>query len=72
MRSNQGQTTIKWSELYSENQCIKYWKKLKMNPSLNGPTRWWEILKSEIVTSIANIIGIMAIQQRIVGVCGTT
>ena len=72
MQSSQGQITIKWSELYFESQCIKYWKKSKANHSLNGPTRWWEILKSETVTSIANIIGIMAIQQRIAGVCGTT
>ena len=36
-----------------------------MNPSSNGPTKWWEIPKSETVTSTANIIGIMAIQQRI-------
>ena len=62
MQSNQGQITIKWSVLYSESQCIKYWKKSRMNPSSNGLTRWWEILKSEIVTFIVNIIGIMAIQ----------
>ena len=27
MQSSQGQITIKWSGLYSESQCIKYWKK---------------------------------------------
>ena len=42
MQSSQGQITIKLSELYSESQCIKYWKKLKTIPSLNGPTKWWE------------------------------
>ena len=72
MPSRQGQITVKWSELYSESQCIKYWKKSNTNLSLNGPTRWWEILKSKTVTSIANIIGIMAIPQRIVGACGIT
>ena len=72
MQSSQGQITIKWSELYSESQCIKYWKKSRTNPSSNGLTRWWEILKSETETFIVNIIGIMAIQQRIAGVCGTT
>ena len=72
MPSRQGQITVKWSELYSESQCIKYWKKSNTNLSLNGPTKWWEILKNETATSIANIIGIMAIQQRIAGVCGTT
>ena len=72
MQSNQGQITIKWSVLYSESQCIKYWKKSRMNPSSNGPTRWWEILKSETVTSIVNIIRIMAIQQRIARVYGIT
>ena len=34
-------------------------KKSRMNPSSNGPTRWWEIPRSETVTFIANIIGIM-------------
>ena len=74
MQSSQGQITTKWSGLYSESQCIKYWKKLRTNPSSNGPTRWWEILKSEIETeiSIANIIRIMVIQQRIAGVYGIT
>ena len=72
MQSSNGQITIKWSGLYSKSQCIKYWKKLRTNLSSNGPTRWWEILKNETVTFIANIIEIMAIQPRIVGVCGTT
>ena len=36
-------------------------KKSRINPSSNGPTRWWEIPKSETVTSIVNIIGIMGI-----------
>ena len=69
--SSKGQITVKWPELYSESQCIKYWKKSNTNLSSNGPTRWWEILKNETATSIANIIGIMAIQQRIAGVYGT-
>ena len=72
MQNNQGQITTKWSGLYSESQCIKYWTKSRTNPSLNGPTRWWEILKSETETSIANIIRIMVIQQRIARVYGIT
>ena len=72
MQSSKGQITIKWSGLYSENQCIKYWKKSRTSPSSNDPIRWWEILKSETETSIVNIIGIMAIQQRIAGVYGIT
>ena len=72
MQSKQGQITIKWSGQYSENQCIKYWKKSRMSHSSNGPIRWWEILKCETETSTVNIIGIMAIQQRIVGVYGIT
>ena len=67
-----GSIIIKWYELYSESQCIKYWKKSKTNSSSNSPTRWWEILRNETITSIANIIGIMAIQQRIAEVCRTT
>ena len=43
-----------------------------MSPSSNGPIRWWEIPKSEVVTSIANIIRIMGIPQKIVGACGIT
>ena len=39
MQSSQGQITIKWLGLYSESQCIKYWKKSRTNPSSNGPTR---------------------------------
>ena len=72
MQSSKGQITIKWSGLYSESQCIKYWKKLRTNPSSNGPIRWWEILKNETETSIVNIIEIMAIQQRSAGVYGIT
>ena len=72
MQSNQGQITIKWSTLYSESQCTKYWKKLRTNPSLNGPTRWWEILKSETETSIVNTIEIMVIRQRIAKSYGIT
>ena len=74
MQSSKGQITIKWSGLYFKSQCIKYWKKLRTNSSSNGPTRWWEILKNETETetSIVNIIGIMTIQQRSVGVYGIT
>ena len=70
MQINQGQTTLRLSVQSSENLCIKYWKKSRMNHSLNDPMRWWEILKSETVTSIANTIRIMGIPQRIVGVYG--
>ena len=69
MQINQGQTTLKLSVQSSESLCIKYWKKSRMNPSSNDPIRWWEIPKSETVTSIANTIRIMGIPQRIVGVC---
>ena len=70
MQINQGQTTLRLSVQSSESLCIKYWKKSRMNPSSNDPIRWWEIPKSETVTSIANIIRIMGIPQRIVGVYG--
>ena len=33
MQSSQDQITIKWSELYSESHCIKYWKKSRTNLS---------------------------------------
>ena len=72
MQSSQGQITIKWSTLHSESQCIKYWKKSRTNHSSNGPTRWWEILKSETETSIVNTIEIMVIRQRITKAYGIT
>ena len=72
MQINQGLTILKSSMRCSENQCIKYWKRLKMNHSLNDQIRWWEISKSVTATSIANIIKIMGIPQRIVKVCGIT
>ena len=72
MQSNNGQIRIKWSGLYSESQCIRYWKRLKTNHSSNGPTRWWEILKSKIETSIVNTIKTMVIRLRIVEAYGIT
>ena len=70
--SNKGQITIRWSELYSENPCIKSWKRLRMNPSSNGPIRWWEILKSETEISIVNTIETMVTLLRIAEVYGIT
>ena len=70
--SSKGQITIKWSELYSENPCIKSWKRLRTNPSSNGPIRWWEILKSEIEISIVNTIETMVTPSRIAEVYGIT
>ena len=72
MQSRQCQIAIKWSEQYSENQCIKYWKKSRTSPFSNGPTRWWEIPKRVIETSIVNTIKTMVIRLRIVEVYGTT
>ena len=37
--SSKGQVTIRWSELYSENPCIKSWKRLKTNPSSKWPNK---------------------------------
>ena len=37
--SSRRRITIRWSELYSENPCIKSWKRLRTNPSSNGPIR---------------------------------
>ena len=63
--SSKGQITIRWSELYSENPCIKSWKMLRTNPSSNDPIRWWEILKSETEISIVNTIETMVTLPRI-------
>ena len=39
MQSSQGQITIKWSALYSESQCIKYWKKVKNESFFKWPNK---------------------------------
>ena len=70
--SSKGQITIKWSELYSKNPCIKSWKRLRTNPSLNGPIRWWEILKNETEIFIVNTIETMVTLLRIAEVYGIT
>ena len=70
--SIKGQITIRWSELYSENPCIKSWKRLRTNPSSNGPIRWWEILKNETKISIVNTIETMVTLSRIAKVYGIT
>ena len=63
--SSSCQITIKWSELYFENPCIKSWKRLRTNPSSNGPIRWWETLKRETEISIVNTIETMVTLPRI-------
>ena len=63
--SSKPQITIRWSELYSESPSIKSWKRLRTNPSSNGPIRWWETLKREIEISIANTIETMVTLPRI-------
>ena len=70
--SNRCQITIRWSELYSENPCIQSWKRLRTNPSSNGPIRWWETLKSETEISIVNTIETMVTLPRIAEVYGIT
>ena len=68
--SSRHRITIRWSELYSENPFIKSWKRLRTNPSSNGPIRWWETLKREIEISIANTIETMVTLPRTVEVYG--
>ena len=70
--SSRCQITIRWSELYSKSPCIKSWKRLRTNPSSNGPIRWWETLKRETVISIVNTIEIMVTLPRIAEVYGIT
>ena len=70
--SSKGQITIRWSKLYSENSCIKSWKRLRTNPSSNGLIRWWETLKSETEISIVNTIETMVTLPRIAEVYGIT
>ena len=68
--SSRRRITIRWSELYSESSSIKSWKRLRTNPSLNGPIRWWETLKKEIEISIVNTIVTMVTLPRTAEVYG--
>ena len=68
--SSKGQITIRWSELYSKNPCIKSWKRLRTNHFSNGLIRWWEILKNETEISIINTIETMVTLPRIAEVYG--
>ena len=70
--SSRRQITIRWSALYSENLFIKSWKRLRTNPSSNGPIRWWETLKKETEISIVNTIETMVTLPRIAEVYGIT
>ena len=63
--SSRRQITISWSELYSENPCIKSWKRFRTNLSSNGPIKWWETLKRETEISIVNTIETMVTLSRI-------
>ena len=65
IQNSRRQITISWSELYSENPCIKSWKRLRTNLSSNGPIRWWETLKRETEISIVNTIETMVTLPRI-------
>ncbi|XP_065628033.1 uncharacterized protein LOC136066907 [Quercus suber] len=67
---NQDHQIFKQSTLYSKSQCTKSWKRLRMNHSSSGRIRWWEILRSVIIISIASTIKTMGIPQRIAGACG--
>ena len=66
------QITIRWSELYSENPCIKFWKRLRTSLSSNGPIRWWDNLKRETEISIVNTIETTVTLPRIAEVYGIT
>ena len=70
--SSRRQITISWLELYSENPCIKSWKRLRTNLSSNGPIRWWETLKRETEISIVNTIETMVTLPRTAEVYGIT
>ena len=41
---NLGLLQLKWLARYFGNQCIKSWKGLRMNHTLNGQIRWEETL----------------------------
>ena len=68
--SSRRRITIRWSELYSENPFIKSWKRLRTNPSSNGPIRWWETRKREIEISSVNTIETMVTLPRTAEVYG--
>ena len=43
LRDNLDLRLLRWLTLFSENQCIKSWKRSRMSHTSNGQTKWEEI-----------------------------
>ena len=69
-RGNRRQPKHKTSGLYSENQCIRCWKKSRANHTLDGRIRWRESPRSETRTFIANTTKTTNIPRRTAGIFG--
>ena len=63
---------LSWSTHCLKSQCIKYWRKLKMNLILSGPIRWPGTRPGETKAFIAITIRTEDILQKIVEPCKIT
>ena len=66
LQGSPDQLTIRQLTLCFENQCNRFWRRLRMNRSSDGWIRWQEILWIVTKTFTANIIKIIDILPRIV------
>ena len=66
-QGNRRQPMCRVSGLYSENRCIRCWKKSRANHTLDGRIRWRESRQSETSTFIANTTKTTNTPQRITG-----
>ena len=68
---NQGLPMLRRLTRYSGNQCIKFWRRLRMSYSSKGQIRWQETQWGAIRTFIANITRTKDILQKTVEILGT-
>ena len=54
-----------------DNRCIRFWRRLRTNHSLNGQKRWQETPRGAIRTFIVNITKTRDILQKTVEIYGT-
>ena len=71
LQGSPDQPTLRQLMLCFENQCNRFWKRLRTSRSSDDRIRWQEILWIVTKTFTANIIRIMDIPPRIAEICGT-
>ena len=68
---SQGLPTSRWLMLYSENQCIGFWRRSRTSRSSNGWTRWLETQRGATRVFIANTIKTKDTLRKNVEIYGT-